>query len=104
MPREAAQQGEPGPVQLVLPATSANLGPAFAAAALALSLYLRVHAEIAAFFSVSAQGRDAHQCGGGEENLIVHPSPDLLRAAGKAPAPLPSRAESARPLGHGCCS
>src|SRR5438045_5623189 len=104
MPREAAQQREPGPVQLVLPATSANLGPAFDAAALALSLYLRVRAEIADSFSVSAQGRDAHQCGGGEENLILHTYCDVLRAAGKTPARLRLLVENEIPIGKGCGS
>src|SRR5579862_1587711 len=50
-------------LNLVLPATSANLGPGFDAAALALGLFLKVHAETADKFSVTATGRDPHICG-----------------------------------------
>ena len=44
-------------LELVLPATSANLGPAFDAAALAFRLYLKVRAQAARTFSIKAAGR-----------------------------------------------
>ena len=46
-----------GPFRLKLPATSANLGPAFDAAALAMDFYLTLEARPAATFSVAATGR-----------------------------------------------
>ena len=56
-------------LELVLPATSANLGPAFDAAALAFGLYLRLTATPANDFSITAQGRDADVCGNRENHL-----------------------------------
>ncbi len=47
--------------RLRLPATSANLGPGFDAAGLAMSLYLTVEAEVADEFSIVASGRDAER-------------------------------------------
>ena len=49
-------------LRLALPATSANLGPAFDAAALALDFHLRLRAERAPDFFVTAEGRDAQIC------------------------------------------
>jgi homoserine kinase len=46
------------PFRISLPATSANLGPAFDAAALALDLALRVEARKAKKFSIVATGRE----------------------------------------------
>ena len=90
--------------ELVLPATSANLGPAFDAAALAFSLYLRVRGEPANEYSVSARGRDAHLCGGGAENLILKTYREVLQAARK-PAPLLHLEVSNEiPIGKGCGS
>jgi len=53
----------PGPARLVLPATSANLGPGFDAAALAMTLYLTVDAAPSETMSITATGRDAGLCG-----------------------------------------
>lgn len=92
------------PDELVLPATSANLGPAFDAAALAFALYLRVRAEAAKEFSVAAYGRDAHLCGGGPENLILKTYCEVLQAARKQPAPLHLEVSNEIPVGKGCGS
>jgi homoserine kinase len=101
MPRSsmAAHGGE-----LALPATSANLGPAFDAAALAFSLYLRVRSEPGGEYSVSAQGRDAHLCGGGAENLILETYREVLQALGKPAAPLRLEVSNEIPIGKGCGS
>ena len=56
-------------VHLKLPATSANLGPAFDTAAVAISLYLEVTATAATEFSISATGRNADICSALERNL-----------------------------------
>ncbi|HYL95069.1 MAG TPA: homoserine kinase [Terriglobales bacterium] len=90
--------------QLVLPATSANLGPAFDAAALAFSLYLRVRGEPANEYSVSARGRDAHLCGGGAENLILKTYREVLLTAGQPAAPLHLEVINEIPIGKGCGS
>src|SRR5208282_2647821 len=58
-------------LRLALPATSANLGPAFDAAALALDFHLRLRAERAPVFFVTAEGRDAPICARMENHLIV---------------------------------
>ena len=90
--------------QLVLPATSANLGPAFDAAALAFSLYLRVRGEPANKYSVSARGRDAHLCGGGAENLILKTYREVLLTAGQPAAALHLEINNEIPVGKGCGS
>src|SRR5580693_10787996 len=59
------------PVHLSLPATSANLGPAFDAAALALDLYITVDARPAPDFSITATGRDPEICGAVKNHLIL---------------------------------
>lgn len=54
----------PGQLRLRLPATSANLGPGFDAAAVALDFYLDIEAEPAAEFSIAATGRDRDAAAG----------------------------------------
>jgi len=44
--------------RIALPATSANLGPAFDAAALAMDFYIKIEATMAEEFSIRASGRD----------------------------------------------
>ena len=90
--------------ELVLPATSANLGPAFDAAALAFSLYLRVRGEPADEYSVSARGRDAHLCGGGAENLILKTYREVLQTASQPAAALHLEINNEIPVGKGCGS
>jgi homoserine kinase len=97
--REPAKIGE-----LVLPATSANLGPAFDAAALAMSLHLRVRAEASSEYSVVAKGRDAHLCGGGSENLVLRTYREVLQGAGKGATPLHLEVSNEIPIGMGCGS
>ncbi len=58
-------------VHLRLPATSANLGPAFDTAAVALNLHLEVMARASESFTISAHGRDAMDCGRVDRNLIL---------------------------------
>ena len=48
----------PGTLRMRLPATSANLGPGFDAAAVALDFYLEIEATPAEQFSIAATGRD----------------------------------------------
>lgn len=90
--------------RLTLPATSANLGPAFDAAALAVDLHLRLEARPAADYSISATGRDAGICGQIENHLILNTYREVLQTAGRAPAPLALKIVNDIPIGKGCGS
>ena len=94
----------PQAIELVLPATSANLGPAFDAAALALELFLTVRARPAREFSVTATGLNADVCGRIEDHLILTTYRELLRAEGKPVQPLGLRIANQAPIGKGCGS
>jgi homoserine kinase len=91
-------------LELVLPATSANLGPAFDAAALAFGLYLRVKASPARAFSVVAQGRDADVCGNYENHLILNTYREVFQAERKQIIPLAIAINNEMPIGKGCGS
>jgi homoserine kinase len=90
--------------RLSLPATSANLGPAFDAAALAFDLHLRLEARAALADSIQATGRDAHICGQIENHLILTTYREVLRSEGKQPIPLALRLHNDIPIGKGCGS
>ena len=94
----------PTPLRLLLPATSANLGPAFDAAALALRLFLKIRARPAQQFSIEASGRDAEICGCLENHLILNTYREILRAEGKSPLPVALRLDNQIPIGKGCGS
>jgi homoserine kinase len=91
-------------LRLSLPATSANLGPGFDAAAVALDFYLEIEAEPAEAFSIAATGRDSERCSRLEDNLILGIYERLLREAGKPAVPLGLRMANGIPLGMGCGS
>jgi homoserine kinase len=94
----------PGALRLRLPATSANLGPGFDAAAIALDFYLEIEARPAPSFSIAATGRNQERCSRLEDNLILNIYRDLLQKNGKPVLPLAIRMENAIPLGMGCGS
>jgi homoserine kinase len=91
-------------IELKLPASSANLGPAFDSAAMALDLYLHVRAEAATTFSVTASGRDAEVCGKVERNLILDSYREVLTNAKTTCIPLALRIDNRIPVGKGCGS
>ena len=91
-------------LELVLPATSANLGPAFDAAALALGLYLKIKARPATSFSIVADGRDARICADADNNLILETYRELLTAERKSVVPLALHCKNEIPIGKGCGS
>jgi homoserine kinase len=93
-----------GDFRLRLPATSANLGPGFDAAAVALDFYLEIEATPAREFSIVATGRDAEQCSALEHNLILDLYASLLRNSGRPVLPLAIRMNNDIPLGMGCGS
>jgi homoserine kinase len=103
MAKKKSARGPSG-LRLTLPATSANLGPAFDAAALALDLYIKVDARPAAHFSVVATGRDREICQAIENHLILTTYREVLEAEGKSAVPLALRVDNAIPIGKGCGS
>lgn len=84
-----------------LPATSANLGPAFDAAALALDLTLRVQARKAKKFSIVATGRDSATCSQVENHLILFTYKEVLGSERKPVSPLAMTIENEFPIGKG---
>ncbi len=99
-----ARPHEPSPIQLRLPATSANLGPGFDALGLALSLFLTIQARCAPVFSIVARGRDADVTGSLESNLIRTTYEAILTEKGRAVLPLALIVDNQIPLGMGCGS
>jgi homoserine kinase len=95
---------KPQSLQIVLPATSANLGPAFDAAALAFSMFLKVRAKSENEFSVNARGRDPEICSQIENHLILTTYREVLQAEKRPVQPLLLRIENEIPIGKGCGS
>lgn len=95
---------QPPSLQLVLPGTSANLGPAFDAAALAMDLYITIDARPASSFSITAAGRDEDICGAVENHLILATYTEILQANGADVIPLTLRIKNDIPIGKGCGS
>ncbi|MGA8493391.1 MAG: homoserine kinase [Terriglobales bacterium] len=102
--RTAKTRHKPKSLEIVLPATSANLGPAFDAAALALSMFLKIRASAADEFSIVAQGRDREICAQIENNLILTTYREVLQEERKPLQPLALRIENQIPIGKGCGS
>jgi homoserine kinase len=92
------------PLKLRLPATSANLGPGFDTAGLAMSLYLEIEATAAEKFSINASGRDADLCGKLEDNLVLDTYRDVLGRHQHAMVPIAITMQNQIPLGMGCGS
>ena len=90
--------------RLRLPATSANLGPAFDAAALAMDFYIEIRARPSNNFSINAKGRDEKICGKLENHLILDTYREVLRSARRKVFPLEMRVVNDIPIGKGCGS
>lgn len=91
-------------ISFSLPATSANLGAAFDAAALALNLHLHVTAQPAREFSITAVGREAEICARTDDSLLLDVYRATLRDAGVAVVPLALQLRNEIPIGKGCGS
>jgi homoserine kinase len=104
MARKRKQSPGANSFKLQLPATSANLGPAFDAAGLALEIFLTLQAQPAKGFAVTAIGIDSDICGQVENHLILRTYREVLEAEGKRVLPLELRIENAIPIGKGCGS
>jgi homoserine kinase len=100
----SALSANPESFRLRLPATSANLGPGFDAAAVALDFYLEIEAKPAREFSIIAMGRDSECCSRLEDNLILGIYERLLKENGSPMTPLALRMDNQIPLGMGCGS
>jgi homoserine kinase len=94
----------PTGLHLALPATSANLGPAFDAAALAMDLYITLDARPASSFSITVTGRDQEICRSLENHLILTTYREILQAQGLKVIPLSLRIKNDIPIGKGCGS
>jgi homoserine kinase len=92
------------PLRLALPATSANLGPAFDAAAVAMDLYITIDAAPASEFSIRATGRDPEICQGVKDHLILTTYREILQANGAEIVSLRLRIRNDIPIGKGCGS
>lgn len=91
-------------LRLALPATSANLGAAFDAAALAMDFYIKLDARPAQEFSIAATGRDREICGRLKDHLILDTYCEVLHAAGRPVTPLSLTIANEIPIGKGCGS
>jgi homoserine kinase len=89
------------PMHLRLPATSANLGPGFDAAAVAFNRYLEIEAAPAPEFSIRATGRDFNRCTHIEDNLILEIYKRILGQNDRAVVPLALKMDNGIPLGMG---
>lgn len=89
------------PFEITLPATSANIGPGFDSAAMALRLFQTVRAQAAERFTISAIGRDAHICSRAEDNLIITTYLDVLRSQNSKSIPLAITVNNEIPIGKG---
>jgi len=91
-------------IRLALPATSANLGPAFDAAALAMDFHLRLRADRAPDFFITAEGRDADICRRMDDHLILTTYREVLESENRKIVPLSIHIENQIPIGKGCGS
>lgn len=92
------------PFRIALPATSANLGPAFDAAALAMDFYIQVDPRPAEEFAIQASGRDREICGNVDNHLILNTYREVLEKSGRKVSPLFLRIRNDIPIGKGCGS
>ncbi len=105
MPKKPKTGKRAASIRLRLPATSANLGPAFDAAALALNLFITIDASRADDFSIEATGRDKEICGAlTDQHLILSTYREVLEHNGKDVTPLTLRIRNDIPIGKGCGS
>jgi homoserine kinase len=91
-----------GPARVLVPATSANLGPGFDALGLALTLHDEVEARILpAGLSIEISGEGADLAGSGEEHLVVRAMRMAFALMGEQPPGLGLRCLNRIPHGRG---
>ena len=92
------------PLRLMLPATSANLGPGFDALGLAMDFALHIKAETSGTDSIVATGRDIPQVSDLSNSLVLRTYRDVLHQQGAMGPPLRLEMHNEIPLGMGCGS
>jgi homoserine kinase len=91
-----------GPVQVRVPATSANLGPGFDALGLALTLYDEVEARVCASgLSIEISGEGADLADASEEHLVVRAMRAAFALTGGQPPGIKLRCVNQIPHGRG---
>src|SRR5438270_6240189 len=103
MTKLSIKPGKPA-LEIVLPATSANLGPGFDSLAIALDLHLEIEAHPATEFSIAALGRDHVLCAQVRDNLILETYAEILDSHRRPVVPLALAIENEIPIGKGCGS
>lgn len=91
----------PAPVRIRVPATSANLGPAFDSAGLALALYDEVEVSVADGYHVEVEGVGADELPRDESHLVVRAFQAACDDLGWLPPGLRLHARNAIPQGRG---
>lgn len=86
---------------VVVPATTANLGPGFDSIGMALALYMKVDVTSADRWSVQYDGEEYQDLASGEDNLIVTTIQHVAKRNGKVASPLQLRVHTEIPLGKG---
>jgi homoserine kinase len=105
MPKRKKSSRAADSFHIALPATSANLGPAFDAAALALNLYITVEARRATAFRIQATGRDKAICGEvSDQHLVLSTYREVCESQRVPVIPLVLRIKNEIPIGKGCGS
>lgn len=87
--------------KLRVPASSANLGPAFDALALALGVYLECRFRSADQLSIHVAGRDAASISSGEDNLIWQTAVRIAGDMKRTMPPIELHISNSIPLGKG---
>jgi len=87
--------------KLRVPASSANLGPAFDALALALGVYLECRFRSADQFAIHVAGRDAASISSGEDNLIWQTAVRIAADLKRTMPPIELHIGNDIPLGKG---
>jgi homoserine kinase len=91
----------PAPLQVRAPATSANLGPAFDAAGIALAWWDELEVRPAPADAIQVSGEQAELLGTGRDNLVAVAMGRLAEAAGATLPPLHLSMVKGFPLGRG---
>jgi homoserine kinase len=99
--RRAAAGGDPAPVRVMAPATSANLGPGFDAAGLALDWWDSLEVRPAPVTSILIAGEQAEAIAVGEDNLALRAMRHLAAELGSELPPLHLDLIKRFPLGRG---
>jgi len=96
-----ANSPAPRGAAVLVPATSANLGPGFDSFGLALELYNRFEAELAEEWAVEVKGEGAGSLATGADNLVVRSMAQAFAEAGQPDLHARVRCLNAIPTGSG---